>query len=364
MMRVSQLFAFLTTMQVAMTGARAEPPAQAVPTRDAPSRAARLSFIEGTVSFQAAGSAAWGDGTLNRPITINDRVWADADSRAEVHLGSSALRLSSRTSLAVTNLDESTVQVSVNEGTIGVHIRDLPQGHLVEVDTPTAAITLRGVGAYRITVDPAANAAYVVVRRGSAEVLASGDAFEVSAHSLATVTGESGKTAHVLSAEPAVDGFDAWCDARDAREENPPALQYVSRDTVGYEDLDASGGWQQTPEYGPVWTPQGVDPTWAPYQDGRWSWMDPWGWTWIDAAAWGYAPFHYGRWVRWGSRWSWAPGPMVRSPVYAPALVGFHRHRRVRLGATVGPLVGMVPAGVERVPTCRATTPATAMSGR
>ena len=268
--------------------------------------------------------------------------WADADSRAEIHLGSSAIRLASRTSVTVTNLDEHVVQVSVSEGTIGVHIRDLPAGHLVEVDTPTAAITLRGVGAYRITAEPSGNAAYIVVRRGAAEVLASGNAFEVAAHSLATITGEAAATSHVLAQEPASDGFDFWCDARDKREENPPALQYVSRDTVGYEDLDDNGAWQQSPEYGPVWTPQNVDPTWAPYQDGRWSWLDPWGWTWIDAAAWGYAPFHYGRWVRWGSRWGWAPGPIVRSPVYAPALVGF-------IG-TAGfgyrdPLVGWFPLG-------------------
>ena len=234
--------------------------------------------------------------------------------------------------------------MSVSEGSIGVHIRDLPEGHLVEVDTPTSAITLRGVGAYRITVDPSGNASYVVVRRGLAEVLASGDAFEVAAHALGAVTGEAGKTSHVLSQEPAADGFDAWCDARDKREEDPPALHYVSRDTVGYEDLDDNGAWQQTPEYGPVWTPQNVDLTWAPYQSGQWSWMDPWGWTWIDAAVWGYAPSHYGRWVRWGSRWSWAPGPMVRAPVYAPALVGFIGTSGYGWGYR-DPLVGWFPLG-------------------
>jgi hypothetical protein len=25
--------------------------------------------------------------------------------------------------------------------------------------------------------------------------------------------------------------------------------------------------------------------------------MSPWGWTWVDNAPWGFAPFHYGRWV-------------------------------------------------------------------
>ena len=43
----------------------------------------------------------------------------------------------------------------------------------------------------------------------------------------------------------------------------------------------------------------------------------------MDDAPWGFAPFHYGRWLWWGNRWHWAPGPKVARPVYAPALVGW-----------------------------------------
>ena len=31
-----------------------------------------------------------------------------------------------------------------------------------------------------------------------------------------------------------------------------------------------------------------------------WVWLRPWGWTWVDDAPWGFAPFHYGRWLWWG----------------------------------------------------------------
>ena len=122
-MRLFQLFAFVLSMHVALAGAHAEPPVGDVATRDAPTRAARLSFMEGTVSYRAAGSDAWGDGTLNRPVTINDRIWADADSRAEIHLGSSAIRLSSRTQVTVTNLDES---VLASERQRGIYWRAHP----------------------------------------------------------------------------------------------------------------------------------------------------------------------------------------------------------------------------------------------
>src|SRR5690606_8445035 len=43
----------------------------------------------------------------------------------------------------------------------------------------------------------------------------------------------------------------------------------------------------------------------------------------VDNASWGYAPFHYGRWVQVRNRWAWAPGQVGRRPVWAPALVGW-----------------------------------------
>lgn len=62
---------------------------------------------------------------------------------------------------------------------------------------------------------------------------------------------------------------------------------------------------------------------WTPYRDGQWSYIAPWGWTWVDNAPWGYAPFHYGRWVQVRNRWAWAPGRLERRPVWSPALVGW-----------------------------------------
>jgi hypothetical protein len=60
---------------------------------DPPSRAARLSFLTGTVSFQPGGVEDWVPAALNRPLTTGDRLWTEAGSRAELNLGSAALRL-------------------------------------------------------------------------------------------------------------------------------------------------------------------------------------------------------------------------------------------------------------------------------
>ncbi len=71
--------------------------------------------------------------------------------------------------------------------------------------------------------------------------------------------------------------------------------------------------------------------------------MQPWGWTWIDDAAWGFAPFHYGRWVQVRSRWAWWPGPYSRRPAYAPALVAWFNRPGVSISISTGPSVGWFP---------------------
>ena len=52
---------------------------------DPPSRVARIGYMEGAVSFQPAGEPDWVQAVANRPMTTGDKLWADKDSRAELH---------------------------------------------------------------------------------------------------------------------------------------------------------------------------------------------------------------------------------------------------------------------------------------
>src|ERR1700686_5155987 len=93
---------WLTTAALAVTAmAFAQgPPPDGAQDRDAendpPSRAARLSFIGGTVSFQPGSVEDWIPATLNRPLTTGDRLWTEVGARAEMHIGRVALRLNGR----------------------------------------------------------------------------------------------------------------------------------------------------------------------------------------------------------------------------------------------------------------------------
>lgn len=300
-----------------------EAPAPAVARgQEPPARVGRLAYVSGTVSFKPAGVDEWTQAPVNRPVTRGDTLYSDENSRAEVHVGTLAVRLGAKTSLYVSNLDDRTVQLNVAQGTAQVRLREVTGGELVEVDLPNAAVTLTKLGDYRIDVEESGDTSRVTVRHGEAEVLAAGAAFDVEAHRTALLQG-TGQVLHSLGEMPPRDAFDDWCASRDRREDNPPALKYVSRATVGYEDLDDNGSWESAPDYGSVWVPRTVPVGWSPYHYGHWAWVDPWGWTWVDAAPWGFAPFHYGRWAYWGSRWAWVPGPVIGRPCYAPALVGF-----------------------------------------
>lgn len=103
-----------------------------------------------------------------------------------------------------------------------------------------------------------------------------------------------------------------------------------------YDELSPYGTWISDPQYGYVWRPDVDQREFRPYYtNGRWV-MTEYGNTWVSNYDWGWAPFHYGRWVynrynewlwipdtNWGPAWvswrsgggyyGWAPlGPSIR----------------------------------------------------
>lgn len=317
---------------------------------DPPSRVARLNYMSGNISFRPGTVDEWAAATLNYPLYRGDHLWADRDSRAELHVGSTAMRIGSETALAVLNLDDRMVQLSLTNGALIVRLRSLGDSESFEVDTPNGAVTLLRPGEYRFYVDGDRNLSDVIVRGGDAEVTAAGRAISLHARDIARLSGVDDTFRGELDQAPPPDEFEAWCQSRDRREEQSQSVRHVSREMIGYEDLDENGVWREVPEYGWVWAPR-VAVGWAPYHYGRWAWVEPWGWTWVDDAPWGFAPFHYGRWANAGGAWVWVPGTMVARPVYAPALVAFVGGPRFSVSLAIGGGAGVAwfPLGPHEV---------------
>ncbi len=290
--------------------------------KDPPTRVARISYVDGSVSLQPGGQGEWGSAARNRPMTIGDKIWVDKDSRAELQAGQAALHLGSMTALSFLNLDQGITQVRLAEGSINFRVRELREGELYEVDAPNLAFTVKQAGAFRIDVAENGDSARVTVIRGEGEVTAGGKTYEVHAGERGEFNGTE-NIDYSIGRAPGPDGLDRWAEERDLKEDRSVSARYVSRDMVGYSDLDDYGSWRDEPEYGHVWYPTEVEPGWAPYGYGYWNWVDPWGWTWVDYAPWGFAPFHYGRWAFIGGAWGWCPGPFFGPPIWGPAFVGF-----------------------------------------
>ncbi len=115
------------------------------------------------------------------------------------------------------------------------------------------------------------------------------------------------------------DEFDRWSDRAviiqrgESWDRVPSEIRYYA------DELDHSGRWVQSEEFGWVWQPNGVAEDWRPYYRGRWA---PYagGMTWVSDEPWGYVAYHHGRW-HWGLGvgWFWIPGSH-----YSPAWVAWN----------------------------------------
>ncbi|MBS0583830.1 MAG: hypothetical protein JSS42_12085 [Proteobacteria bacterium] len=319
------------------------------PAIDPPTRVARLALVNGAVSFAPAGEDSWVQAEINRPLISGDKLWTDRGARAELQIGSSAIRVDERSSFHFLNLDDNMAQIELTEGTLNLRVRRIYDGQTYEVDTPTLAFVINRVGEYRIDVAPDGRGTIVTAFRGG------GDAYGEAGARFRIEEGQSIRfndpqlRDYVSNGVPSPDDFDRFSFERDGRWDNSRSRQYVAEDVIGYDDLDSYGNWDTSPDYGNVWYPSQVAVGWSPYSYGRWNWVGAYGWTWVDSSPWGFAPFHYGRWAYIGNRWGWCPGRMNVRSYYAPALVAFVGGGGARLSFSVGGPVGWFPLGPRDV---------------
>jgi hypothetical protein len=325
---------------------------QAAAEPEPPSRVGRVSLAQGDVSFYMDREEGWRKAQLNFPVTSENSLSTGINSRAEVRIGASALRISDDSVIDFVRVDDEQMQTFLQRGTLNLRLRADDNAERsggsdpVRVETAGGQFSFSASGRYRIDVSPESAETRVSVFSGRAR-------FESRDNRLSIEVGKSLIVRGVTSTndfrfeQAAETSFDLWALARDQAWDQTHTRyvqqQLVSPYMTGYEDLDGYGDWIDDGEYGRLWTPRVVVSGWAPYRYGHWAYVRPWGWSWIDDAAWGFAPFHYGRWVQVRSRWAWWPGAYVRRPVYAPALVAWFNRPGVNISIATGPSVGWFP---------------------
>jgi hypothetical protein len=280
-------------------------------------RVARLSFIQGDVSFLRAGVTEWAPAVENLPLLAGDQVFTERGARAEIQLGrGDFIRISENTELTISELSPSAAQFEITEGTAIISIERLSSAFgRFEVDTPNSSVVLQRDGLYRIDVRGERDSE-LIVRRGQADVSTDEGSFMVREGNRLFVDTSAGGRLE-LAADTTRDDWDQWSYDRDTtidRTSVSAAPDYVINyettynDFYGVSDLSSYGTWTSYPAYGHCWIPR-VGADWAPYRSGQWLWIPSVGWTWLASERWGWAPYHYGRWASLpGLGWAWVPG--------------------------------------------------------
>lgn len=289
---------------------------------DPSGRVAQVSSLRGAVTLIHPSSGEAQLASLNWPITSDNELVTDDASRAEIRLGTTAIRLGSNTDLTIVQVDDAQLHLRLNRGSVQLHARYVGVASALTLDIPQGRLAFPEPANVRVDTRDGDGVTAINVLSGAPYFDDGISRFTISAGRRAEV--DSGGLRVMESRDNfRGDSFDTWIAERDRQDEVSIRSRYVSSDVTGYQVLNSYGAWRTTTTYGPIWSPTVIPVGWAPYRDGRWTWIAPWGWTWVDNAPWGYAPSHYGRWVFYQQRWCWTPGVIGARPVWAPALVGW-----------------------------------------
>lgn len=293
---------------------------------DPPGRVGRVAEIAGTVRTLNA-DGGWMDVVRNQVLSTGDRITTDKDGRATLQIGSTVVRLGGDSDLVVKQMDDQHVRLRFDHGQLAVRVRseDIP-GELF-IDTDEGAWVPHHIGQYRFDRDGRQPLLGAQAWSGDMLLEAPDSSLPLKAPQRAQVWRDARNATHYRMDAGVKDAFGDWVLAQDKLDDAHAAANataQVSPEMTGEAELARFGAWSTGAGGAHLWTPAKLPAGWQPYQQGAWSWKTPWGWTWVDDQPWGFAPFHYGRWLQVKGRWAWTPGQWgAARPVFAPALVGW-----------------------------------------
>jgi hypothetical protein len=293
----------------------AQTPASEPPAHDPP---AHVAFVDGTAVLERDGQPD--SAPANMPLLAGDRVRTQAGRVEILFADGSTLHLDSNTTVDF----QSDELVRLLEGRIRLTIPGPDRAVSYRIDAPSAWVTIRQPGEYRLTMTR--DEVELAVLRGAAELGNDSGRTPLRAGERAFARLSVAPSYAYVFNSAAWDAFDRWSEAR--RDERLGAsTQYLPGEVRPYAaSFDRYGAWRHEPSYGYVWYPT-VSVGWRPYYHGRWATLRPYGWTWIGADPWAWPTHHYGRWGFSAGAWFWIPGrswaPAWVSWAYAPGYVSW-----------------------------------------
>jgi hypothetical protein len=325
--RCNAVFAFMLGLLVFSLPIFIAAPSRAADA-SATTRAARLTFMQGTVTINQADNTASLPAQLNLPLLTGVQVATGQDGEAEVEFeDGSVVRLTPNSALSLDNLAVEpggvfTTNLSLLHGLAYLELRATPQylytlnagGDIVSpVENTTVRVNFDQAPATFAVFDGTAH----VERQGSPDnAVSMGFQSDVRAgESLRADPSDPAR--YFLTPQIDQDTWDQWNEDLDqaaaAQSADSTAVRnnYAGAEGYGWSDLDADGSWYDVPGQGEVWQPQVAadDSGFDPYGNGAWVWYPGTGYVWASAYPWGWTPYRCGTWSYFSSfGWGWAPG--------------------------------------------------------
>jgi hypothetical protein len=292
-------------------------------------RAARLTYMQGTVTIAGADIPGGVPAQLNLPLLSGIQLMTGSDGQAEVEFeDGSVIRLTPNTALS---FDSLTVQpdgiflssLSLRHGLAYCELRATPRYRytldaggdiLSPVENMTVRVNFDDPPAVFSVLDGTAQ----VERQGMRNSEADRAGYLAQVRAGETIRADRvDKNRYFLTQQIAEDSWDQWNEDRDhaasseAATSTPVRNDYAGAQGYGWSDLDANGNWYDVAGQGPVWQPQvAVDNSgFDPYGSGAWVWYPNTGYIWASSYSWGWTPYRCGNWSYYNSfGWGWAPG--------------------------------------------------------
>jgi hypothetical protein len=296
-----------------------------------PVRGARLSFLQGSVSFDQADNMASQVAQPNLPLFAGTRLSTGEDGQAEIEFeDGSLIRLTPNTAVVLDALTaddagNAITAVTLLRGLAYAELRATPRygyviaaggDRLTPVENTTVRIDLDEPPAVFAVLD---GRAHIDGPASSIDTLGNPGAptFQADVRAGESLRPDLADAArYFLTSDIAEDSWDRWNLDLDQAATDEAGARTAARDAFagaqgyGWSDLDANGSWYDVPGEGRVWQPQMAadDSGFDPYGEGAWTWAPGGGYLWASAYPWGWTPYRCGNWSYFSTfGWGWQP---------------------------------------------------------
>ncbi len=322
------LLALAATDRASSQTSTQTPPA---PSSQTPRRAARLSFLQGSVLVSQIDNTFTTEAQLNQPIFAGSRLSTGDTGEAEIEFeDGSVVRLAPSTTVSLARLSSdgqtSDTTIAVLHGLLYAELR-AGAGYLYQVTAGADQITPLTNTTLRIQIDGplpliASLDGTVRIERATAAAGSAGSHLDLRAGQ--SLQDDPADPTHYLLAD-SVDpnSWDTWNEARDQAAADAAGKQTAARDSFagaqgyGWSDLDQNGSWYDVPGQGPIWQPDiATSPNFDPYGSGSWiasnlasnGGYDRGAYIFASNYTWGWTPYRCGTWSFWNTfGWGWVP---------------------------------------------------------